>query len=240
MSGGGFGGVDPMAGVPSVPSVNVGPTVVVRDPVTGASAILTWNGTSYRDPFASYSDLLTMYPSGMFVGQTARVNRLIGSGTYGVIWTGTRWAVGMGEVPVRLDGEVLLTASGTSYAQIASALIGPLIGDYETWLFRATGRNAGVYTASASLAVRTSGSVAALGTAASISAAGQRARRIGSIHRNGSIIQRVAGQGESYSGQAQADTTIADWSTFAIEAGITPGASGDTFRLEEFTVIREA
>lgn len=131
-----------------VPSVYVGPTVVVRDPVTGASAVLTWNGTSYQDPFASYADLLAMYPSGMSVGQTARVNRLIGSGTFGVIWTGTRWAVGTGEVPVRLDDEVLLTAAGTSYTQMASALIGPLIGNYETWLFRVSMRNNGVYTAS--------------------------------------------------------------------------------------------
>lgn len=192
------------------------------------------------EPFDMYAAAVAAWPVGAYIGQTLRVKRIIGSGTYGIIWTGSRWAVGMAEAPVRLDAEVELTATGTAYVQVASAVVGPLIGNNETWLFRMTARNAGVYTASAGLSVRTTGSVATQGTAATLTGAGQRGRRIGAIRRSGGTIQRVTGQGESYSAQATSDTPIADWSTFAIEAGITPGGAGDTFRLEEFNLIREA
>ena len=223
-----------------VPSAFGGETVNVGGVVYGWSDALGRYVPSTPLEWDTYALLVAAWPTAL-VGQTMLVKRILGTGHYKVQWTGSRWAVGMAEAPVRMDAEVGLTASAATYTQMVAATFGSLVGDGETWLFRFAARSGGVYTSGGGLVIRSSGSVVTLGSAASVTSSTARARRIGSVKRDGSVARRTSsGVGEQFSGTATADITVADWSTFSLEAGVTPGAIGDTYVAEEFIILREA
>lgn len=223
-----------------VPSAFGGETVNVGGVVYGWSDALGRYVPSTPLEWDTYALLVAAWPTAL-VGQTMLVKRILGTGHYKVHWTGSRWAVCMGEAPVRLDVEVSLTASAATYTQMVAATFGHLVGNGETWLFRLSARSGGVYTSGGGLVIRSSGSVVTLGSAASVTGNSTRARRIGSFKRDGSVARRTSsGVGEQFSGTSTADITVADWSTFSLEAGVTPGAIGDTYVAEEFIILREA
>ena len=214
---------------------SLGPSVSV------AGVLKTWDGGGYSPRIAADITALRTQTNPTTYVETD-LPRILGSGRFKVAFVPSLndWMVVPGQVPVRLDGPVNLTAVSTAYAQLVNAVVGPLFRNYETWQIRATARSGGVYTATASLAVRTSGSTANVGNAAGINGASNRARRAAVIRRSGTDVQRVAGQSDNWSATPTSDLAAVDFSTFSIEAGITPGASGDTYVLEEFTFSREA
>ena len=224
----------------SVPSSNQGSPISVDGVSYSWSTVLNRYVPSTPLEWDTYALLVAAWPTAL-VGQKMLVKRILGGGHYEGQWTGSRWAVGMAEAPVRLDTEVNLTASAATYTQMVAATFGQLVGNGETWLFRFTTRSGGVYTSGGGLVIRSSGSVVTLGSAASVTSSTTRARRIGSFKRDGSVARRTSsGVGEQFSGTSTADITVADWSTFSFDAGVTPGAIGDTYVAEEFIILREA
>lgn len=185
---------------------------------------------------ASYN----LLPATAAVGTTAWVGRILGGGYFEVMYNGTRWAVVPGQDPARLETEISLTAVGTTYVQLVNVVVGPLVGDYETWLFRAAFRSGGVFTLRSTMILRTIGSASNLGNACTVNNAAHRGRKIGAFRRYGGTVQRVAGQPESYAEATRADAAVSDWNLFSVECGVAPGAIGDTLVLEEFSLIRES
>lgn len=189
--------------------------------------------------YDTYAELLAAEPVGQFIGQTRRITQIIGNGTYEVFWSGTRWKIFAGSAPIYLSTELPHTAVSTSYAEITSGIIGPLIGDNETWEFAASIRSGGVWTTGGSVQTRLTGSTANIGSSATLAGTSYRGRKGGTFKRKGGKILCVSGAGDYYSVSSVGnDLTVASWDNLALAAGIVPGATGDTYVLEEFICRR--
>ena len=221
-----------------VPSAFGGETVNVGGVVYGWDDALGRYVPSTPLEWDTYALLVAAWPTAL-VGQKMLVKRIIGSGHYQVQWDGYRWSVVPGHSPVCLGSEVALTTSGTAYVQMASALVGPLIGDNETWVVVDTLRSGATLSAAGNRAIRLSGSVQSIGSPNTLASANRRGRSIGRFRRRGSVIQREDGQNSFFSSVSASDTAFTA-ATFTVECGVVPGASGDNYALEEFIVAREA
>jgi len=228
------------------PSVSVGAT-----PET--AVMWTWDGEQYvpvtwKRYFDTLADLQAKIPVGAFVGQRVRVKQLFGNDTFAMEWNGSRWAVGKGEVLLRLDsshpmtnadGEIPYTAVGTVYIKLLEAVVGPYISDGETWAYRLSIRSGGTWTTGGTPVVRTTGSTTVIGLSSNLNSATTRSRRGGTVKRSGGNLRRTV-QTDTFSVSAFSDVAISDWSAMSMEFGVIPGAINDTYVIEECYLFREA
>lgn len=211
----------------------------------GAISAVGGGGSSGNIPaVAAWSAL----PGSPTLGDLRFVPRLCGNGYFMVMWNGSRWSVVVGQSVIRDPGPSSagydLTASGTSYVVLSSYTIpAGMVGDGEDWRVVAMSRNNGVYTAgNDGLQVRLSTNNLLGTTSASVGTAGASkvARGIGAFTRLSGVVVKRTLTGDVYTNQSADDVSVDLSVAQTIDAGISPGAIGNTMRLRFWSLVRAA
>lgn len=186
--------------------------------------------------FATKAALVAAMPPAPFNGCFAEVARVLGSGYFRMRCNGTDWIVMMGEVVATIDSDIPHTSVGTSYVVLASAQLGGLMLEHETWSYSFEVEGDATLTSTA-LTMSVDGVARNIGSTRSITT--QRGRRTGSVQLIGTTL-RGGSTSEECTGVASSKISTAIVpSSFTMDFGVTPGAASEAMRMTSLRIRKE-
>jgi hypothetical protein len=164
--------------------------------------------------------------------------RTLGAGYFRVTNPGQNpWEPIIGDTIAKLSADVSLTASGTTYVQLANANVSNLIPDGSEWEVSAYLTSGATHTGSSSIGFDFNGNIIGIGPTVIVAGVNQVARRAGIIRREGSqLITTITWYTFGASGGRVG--TFIDPTNISIGVGCTPGAIGNILTLKSAIIRR--